>query len=164
MRPRSFSSIVKACDDTLLEGMAFMNYLVFLNPQAGELEKILSGTKSMVVKEFDPARAAGLPVSPGDNLYFLRNKAECTLRVKATVVRVLSVTNHKDDGISNILKEMQPRLQLTEDQYNDWSTKQQVILVEFGTAQKITLVHIAMEKIPDGSNWIAFEKLNLITK
>ena len=37
--------------------MTSMNYLVFLDTQAGELEKILSGVKSMVLKEFDPAQS-----------------------------------------------------------------------------------------------------------
>ena len=36
-----------------------MNHLVFLDTRAGELEKILSGTKSMIVKEEEPARSAG---------------------------------------------------------------------------------------------------------
>jgi hypothetical protein len=98
--------------------MNSMNHLVFLDTQAGELEKILSGIKSMVVKEFDPARSAGQAVRPGDNLYFLRNQDDCAVRVKATVVRVLFYTNDVDQDLSHTLKEMQPRLQLTEDQYN----------------------------------------------
>src|SRR5512137_254912 len=122
--------------------MTSMNHLVFLDTRAGELEKILSGTKSMVVKEFDPARSAGQAVRPGDNLYFLRNKDECALRVKATVIRVLFFTNNLDEDLSHTLKEMQPRLQLTEDQYNHWSTKQQVLLVEFGSAQKIGVIPV----------------------
>ena len=140
-----------------------MNHLVFLDTRAGELEKILSGTKSMVVKEFDPARSAGQPVRPGDSLYFLRNKDECALRVKATVIRVLFFTNHLDEDLSHTLKEMQTRLQLTEDQYNDWSAKKQVLLVEFGSAHKIGMIHIAPNKITDRSDWIAFEYFSLIT-
>ncbi len=50
---------------------------------------------------------------------------------KSTVVRVLFFTNNLDEDLSHILKEMQPRLQLTEDQYNYWSAKDQVLLVEF---------------------------------
>ena len=42
-----------------------MNHLVFLDTQAGELEKILSGVKSMVVKEFDPAQSAGASCKTG---------------------------------------------------------------------------------------------------
>ena len=141
-----------------------MNYLVFLEAQAGELEKILSGTKSMVVKEFDPARSARQPVSPGDSLYFLRNKDDCTLRVIATVVRVLSFTNHSDENLSRILKEMQPRLQFTEDQYNYWSVKKQVLLVEFESAHKISVIQVASHKIADRSDWIAFEAFRLITE
>ncbi len=51
-----------------------MNHLVVLDAPAGELEKILSGVKTMLVKEFDPAQTAAQPVSPGDSLYFLRDR------------------------------------------------------------------------------------------
>ena len=140
-----------------------MNQLVFLDPRAGELEKILSGIKSMLVKEFAPAQSAAHPVKTGDSLYFLRNNEECTLRVKATVVRVLFFTNNSDEDLSHTLKEMQPKLQLTEDQYNYWSAKKQVLLVEFEAAQKIDVIHVASHKITDRSGWIAFEKFSLIT-
>lgn len=140
-----------------------MKHLVFLNPSAGELEKILSGIKCMIVKEFDPARAAGPPVCPGDSLYFLRNKDGRALRVKATVVRVSVYKNHADEDLSHILKEMQPRLQLTEDQYNYWSTKEQVMLVEFDGAHKTEVIHVASNKITDRSDWIAFREFSEIT-
>lgn len=141
-----------------------MNHLVFLDSRAGELEKILSGVKSMVVKEFDPAQPTAHPVSPGDSLYFLRNKDDCALRVKATVVRVLFITIRLNEDLSHTLKEMQPRLQLTEDQYNYWSAKGQALLVEFGSAQKIGVVQVAPDKSTDRSDWIPFEAFNLITE
>ena len=141
-----------------------MNHLVFLDARAGELEKILSGVKTMVVREFDPAGSAVPPVCPGDSLFFLRSVDECTLRVKATAVRVLSFTNNSDEDLTHTLKEMQPKLQLTEDQYNHWSAKKQVVLVEFGSAQKTGVVHVAANKIRDKSGWIAFEDFNLVTE
>ena len=140
-----------------------MNYLVFLDTQAGELEKILSGVKSMVVKEIDPAQPAASPVHPGDSLYFLRDNGECAVRVQATVLRVLPAMDSLDQGLSHILKEMQPRLQLTEDQYNTWSARKQVLLVEFGSAHKIDVIHIAPYKIADRLGWIAFEEFSRIT-
>ena len=100
-----------------------MNYLVFLDPYAGELEKILSGVKSMILREFNPAQLSAQSVRPGDSLYFLRNNGDCTLRVRATVVRVLPPVNSLAEELSRTLKELQPRLQLTEDQYNYWSTR-----------------------------------------
>ena len=126
-----------------------MNHLVFLDAQAGELEKILSGVKTMLVKEIDPAQTTAHPVKPGDSLYFLRDKDDCAVRVKATVVRVLFFTNRLDEDLSHALKEMQPRLQLTEDQYNYWSAKQQVLLVEFDSAQKMSVVQVAVNIVTD---------------
>jgi hypothetical protein len=141
-----------------------MNHLVFLDKRAGELEKILSGSKTMLIKEFDPAQTAAHPVNPGDSLYFLRSNDERALRVKATVTRVLSLTNNSDQDLSHSLKEMQPRLQLTEDQYTYWSAKGQVLLVELGSAHKIGVIHIADPKIADRSDWIAFEEFGLIAE
>jgi hypothetical protein len=57
---------------------------------------------------------------------------------------------------------MQPRLQLTEDQFNYWSVKGQVLLVTFGFAQKISMIQIATETIADPSAWIAFEAFSLL--
>ncbi len=141
-----------------------MNHLVFLDGRAGELEKILSGVKTMLVKEFDPARNCACPVSPGDSLFFLRNKEECAVRGKAIVVRALLITSNSDDELSPTLKEMQPRLQLTEDQYNYWSAKERVVLVEFDSAHKIDVIPVASQEIMDRSDWVAFEAFNLVTE
>ena len=140
-----------------------MNHLVFLDPHTGELEKILSGVKTMLVKDYDPFDAISHPVNPGDSLYFLKNEEKCTLRVKAVVVRVLCLRNNLDEDLSHALKELQPKLLLTEDQYNYWSTKQAILLVEFGAADKIPLIEIYQEKVKDRSDWIPFEEFSCIT-
>ncbi len=139
-----------------------MNHLVFLDPQAGELEKILSGIKTMVLKEIDPSLPDAIPVKPGDSLYFLKNSDEYTVRVKAVVVRVLTFIDNPGDERPHLLKEMQPRLQLTENQYNYWSDKKQVLLVEFEAAAKTGVIHVSAQKINSRHGWIAFEELNLI--
>jgi predicted RNA-binding protein len=140
-----------------------MNYLVILEARAGELEKILSGVKSMVIKEFIPEPYTDQPIKPGDSLYFLRNNAERDLRVKATVVGTFLVTNNINEDLSRCIKEMQPRLQLTEEQYAYWSTKKQVLLVEFEAAQKIGVIHLALDELKARSNWIAFEAFSILT-
>lgn len=140
-----------------------MNHLVFLDAHAGEFEKIVSGTKSMILKELDPSRPAGQAISRGDSLYFLRHRDDCALRVQATVVRVFNFSNQPGEDQSHFLKEMQPRLLLTEDQYNHWAAKQAVLLVEFELATKISVIEISLEKVKDRSDWIAFEEFSSVT-
>lgn len=141
-----------------------MNHLVVLDAQAGELEKILSGLKTMLVKENDPSHSTQCTVNPGDVLYFLRNKNDSAPRVRATVVRILHLSELSSIELLHALKEMQPRLQLTEDQYGYWSVQRQFSLVEFESAHKINIIHLAPDIIRDGSSWIAFEDLSLITR
>ena len=141
-----------------------MNHLVFLDAQAGELEKILSGVKTMLVKEFDFIHVPAHPVNPGDTLYFLRDKDDCAIRVKATVVRTLPTTNHLGEGISQTLKEMQPKLQFTEDQFSCWSAKQQVLFVEFDSARKIEAIQIILKNTANKSDWIAFKQFSIVTE
>jgi len=140
-----------------------MNHLVFLDAHAGELEKIVSGTKSMVLKELNPSRPAGQAIRRGDTLYFLRHRNDCTLRVRAAVVRVFHFSNQPGEDLSHFLKEMQTRLALTEDQYNYWSEKRAIFLVEFEAATKIPVIEISREKVKDRSDWIAFEEFSCIT-
>ncbi len=141
-----------------------MNFLVFLDTRAGELEKILSGVKSMILKEIDSEKPEEHPAKPGDSLYFLRNNDECAVRVKATVVRVLLCDDSLDEDLSHILKESQAKLQLTEDQYNYWSAKRQATFVEFESAQKIPEFHITPGKITDRTRWIASEEICQVTE
>jgi hypothetical protein len=140
-----------------------MNHLVILDTSAGELEKILSGIKKMIVKEFDPSQSSAYDVRPGDSLYFLRDNGECTLRVKANVVQVLRIENGSAQDLPQTLKELQPKLQFTEDRYNYWLAKKPVMLVEFECALKISAIQIALDKIKDRSNWLAFDEFSKIT-
>ncbi len=139
-----------------------MNYLVFLDTHAGELEKILSGVKCMLVREIKSSQSSLCPVSQGDSLYFLRDKDDHALRVKAIVVRVSFFINGLDEELPHALKELQPRLQLTEDQYNYWSAKQQVLLIEFDCAQKIGVIQVAENIVTDRADWIPFEEFSQI--
>lgn len=140
-----------------------MNHLVYLDSRAGELEKILSGVKHMVIKAIGHESSDVFPVKPGDSLYFLRDKDDCDVRVKATVVRVSLFDRKLDVDLSHYLKEQQPKLQLTEEQFNYWSTKKQVLLVEFEAAQKVGIVHLALDELKVRSNWIAFEAFSILS-
>jgi hypothetical protein len=141
-----------------------MNHLVYLDARAGELEKILSGVKTMLVKEFDPAQTIALYVNPGDSLYFLRDQDDSAVRVKASVVRVLNFTKTFEEDPLDTLKEMQPKLQLTEDQFNFWAGKEYIQLVEFEAAQKINMIHVASRKTTGSMDWLAFEAISQITE
>jgi hypothetical protein len=139
-----------------------MNHLVFLNAHARELEAILSGVKTMAIIENDPTQSPVSDVNSGDCLYFMRGQEECVVRVQATVVRVQNLIADAGEDLSHTLKELQPRLHLTEEQYNTWSVKQNLLLVEFKSAQKTSVIQVAPRYGTDLSKWVAFEDFSQI--
>ncbi len=141
-----------------------MNHIVFLDPKTGELEKILSGVKSMLIKELNTESTEPHPVHCGDTLYFLRSDIDDSLRVKAHVVRVYPMTHALEYDLPSLLKEFQMKLQLTSDQFTFWTNQDQVLLVEFKAAQKIDLIRLDKQKITKKSNWIPFEDPQEIAK
>ena len=118
----------------------------------------------MLARGSDPGQPTSQPVSPGDSLFFLRDTDDGAVRVRATVTRVLLQTSSNDEDLTQSLKEMQPRLQLTEGQYNHWAARRQVLLVEFENARKMNVIRVTPNRIPDPSGWIAFGELREITE
>lgn len=134
-----------------------MNHLVTLDARSGDLEKILSGVKSMLVRDLDFENSVTTPIAPGDNIYFLRSNGEKILRVSATIVGVHKCTNSLNEDLSSFLKEMQPKLQLTEAQFRYWSGKERVQLIEFTSAQKVKVILTSPNKAIEQSEWIVFD-------
>lgn len=128
-----------------------MNFLIYLDAEAGELEKILSRVKTMIIKEFDQTQPDTCQVKPGDTLFFLKSRDDTLLRVKATVTMTIPMLDSLDGELCQVLKELQPKLQLTKAQFSFWSTKKQVILVEFSGADKINAVRIAAKNDTPGT-------------
>jgi hypothetical protein len=115
------------------------------------------GDHNLVVTDFDPTQPGAPSVAPGDSLYFLRDNGERDVRVKAVVVRVAALVSSPERDLAQALKELQAKLQLDEAQYCCWSAREQALLVEFESAHKISVIHVAPDKITDRSDWIVFE-------
>lgn len=115
----------------------------------------------MILKDLDNANIPPYPVQPGDNLYFMRDQKETTLRVKASVIGVCYSSTDSTDDLSPVLKEMQSRLQLTEEQFHFWSTKKRIQLVEFSSAHKIEGIQLSTQGLIDQCGWIAFDDFRI---
>jgi hypothetical protein len=77
-----------------------LDHVIYLDAAANELENLLSGEKSMIIRGAAGRKLPHVRVNLGDTLYFLNNNAEGLIRAKANVVSVhnsekLSVTDSK---------------------------------------------------------------------
>ena len=62
-----------------------MDHIVYLDHQAKELENLLSGQKTMIIRGAMGRKLPHGRVDVGDTLYFIRNNSEGLIRAKALV-------------------------------------------------------------------------------
>lgn len=119
------------------------------------LDKILEGTKTMVVRGAAGRKIPHSRVFEGEKLYFME-KGSSKITVAATVSKVENYIKLSEDEIKKILEENQPKLNLSEKQKVRWH-KKCLCLVEFSDVEKIEPLEFDHQSNMD--DWLIVEKI-----
>ncbi|EMJ5407395.1 hypothetical protein [Clostridioides difficile] len=119
------------------------------------LDKILSGTKTMVIRGAAGRKIPHSRVFENELLYFME-KGTGKISAKATVKKVENYVKLTEDEISKILNENQPKLNLSEKQKVRWH-KKCLCLVEFENVEEITSLDFDHQGNMD--DWLIVEKI-----
>ncbi|HBE9551699.1 hypothetical protein [Clostridioides difficile] len=119
------------------------------------LDKILAGTKTMVIRGAAGRKIPHSRVFEDELLYFME-KGTGKISAKATVKKVENYVKLTEDEISKILNEKQPKLNLSEKQKVRWH-KKCLCLVEFENVEEITPLDFDHQGNMD--DWLIVEKI-----
>ncbi|HIF5094023.1 TPA: hypothetical protein ACX2AA_002473, partial [Clostridioides difficile] len=119
------------------------------------LDKILDGTKTMVIRGAAGRKIPHSRVFEDELLYFME-KGTAKISAKATVKKVENYVKLTEDEISKILNENQPKLNLSEKQKVRWH-KKCLCLVEFENVEEITPLDFDHQGNMD--DWLIVEKI-----
>ncbi|EGT3687261.1 TPA: hypothetical protein KN209_002022 [Clostridioides difficile] len=119
------------------------------------LDKILAGTKTMVIRGAAGRKIPHSRVFEDELLYFME-KGTAKISAKATVEKVENYVKLTEDEISKILNENQPKLNLSEKQKVRWH-KKCLCLVEFENVEEITPLDFDHQGNMD--DWLIVEKI-----
>ena len=119
------------------------------------LDKILAGTKTMVIRGAAGRKIPHSRVFEDELLYFM-DKGTAKISAKATVKKVENYVKLTEDEISKILNENQPKLNLSEKQKLRWH-KKCLCLVEFENVEEITPLDFDHQGNMD--DWLIVEKI-----
>lgn len=119
------------------------------------LDKILAGTKIMVIRGAAGRKIPHSRVFEDELLYFME-KGTGKISAKATVKKVENYVKLTEDEISKILNENQPKLNLSEKQKVRWH-KKCLCLVEFENVEEITSLDFDHQGNMD--DWLIVEKI-----
>ncbi len=120
-----------------------------------ELELILAGTKTMVVRGAAGRKIPHSRVFPGDTLYFME-KGTKKITAKAVAGEVQNHVKLTDEEIDKILDENQGKLRLTAKQKDRWH-KKCLCLVEIKEVEEIAPLEFDHQGNMD--DWLIIDKI-----
>lgn len=119
------------------------------------LDKILSGTKTMIVRGAAGRKIPHSRVFAGETLYFME-KGTARICVKAEVRDVQNYVKLSEEEIDKVLNENQPKLNLSEKQKSRWH-KKCLCLVEFDQVESIP--ELEFEHQGNMDDWLILDKI-----
>lgn len=119
------------------------------------LDKILAGTKTMIVRGAAGRKIPHSRVFEGERLYFME-KGSREITASAVVKAVQNYVKLSDEEITETLADNQSKLNLSDKQKTRWH-KKCLCLVEFGDVEKIA--PLAFEHQGNMDDWLILEKI-----
>ena len=119
------------------------------------LDKILAGTKTMVVRGAAGRKIPHSRVFAGERLYFME-KGSALITATATVKTVQNYVKLTDDEITKVLEENESKLNLSEKQKTRWH-KKCLCLVEFESVKEIE--PLKFEHQGNMDDWLIIDKI-----
>ena len=119
------------------------------------LDKILNGSKTMIVRGAAGRKIPHSRVFKGETLYFMQ-KGTTDICAMATVKEVKNYQKLDDEEITRVLEENQPKLNLSDKQKIRWH-KKFLCLVEFENLEEIEPLEFDHQGNMD--DWLIIEKI-----
>ncbi|MCD4753287.1 MAG: hypothetical protein K8R40_09470 [Anaerolineaceae bacterium] len=131
-----------------------MDHVVYVDAKANELEKILSGEKSIILRGAAGRKLPYGRVEVGDILYFIRNNSEGLIQAKAQVDNVYN-SEKMDKGTSAaLIEEHLENLQLSPAQLKRWSGKRYLVLITITNPEAVTPFGIDKSEFGNMDDWL----------
>jgi hypothetical protein len=132
-----------------------MVHLVYCDDKENVLEKILDGSKTMIIRAAAGRKIPHSRVFEGEEFYFMK-KGSAKIATTATVKSVQNFIKLSEDEIVKVLNDNQGKLNLSKKQQERWH-KKCMCLVEFENVSEINPLDFEHQGNMD--DWLILEKV-----
>jgi hypothetical protein len=139
-----------------------MDHIVFLDSGARELENLVNGNKSMIIRGGAGRKIPHGRVSEGDVLYFIINNGESSVRAKGVVSSVFNTEKLTvEESFETIIKN-QDKLQLPDEQFEKIAGKSYLVLIGIDDIEEIKPFRINQSGFANVGDWIPVGEIETI--
>lgn len=136
-----------------------MDHVVYIDAKARELEQLLDGSKSMIIRGAAGRKLPHGRVNAEDILYFINNNSKGEIRAKGLVTYVLNSEKMTPEESRELVNEYQSKLRLTDKQLEKWAGKRYIVLIEVGEVQSVQPFNIDKSGYGNMDDWLPVESI-----
>lgn len=141
-----------------------MDHIVYLDAKSNELEKLLDGTKTMIIRGATGRKMPYGRVNKGDKLFFIKNNAEGLIKANADVYHVFNSDKLTPEKSIELVNKNKKKLNLTETQFKKWAGKRYLVFIELKNIKEIKPLKIDKTNYGNMDDWIPVEDIKNILK
>jgi hypothetical protein len=131
-----------------------MDHVVFVDVKDQELNKLLAGTKRMLIRGAAGRKLPHGRVNPGDRLFFIQNNGEGMIRASAVVSFVLNSEKLSETESQQMVEQYQPELQLGSAQLKRWSGKRYLVFIRVDEIKAVEPFTIDRSEYSNMDDWL----------
>lgn len=147
-----------------MAGEIKMDHVVYLDAKANEFEKLINGSKSMIIRGATGRKLPYGRVNEGDVLYFINNNSEGVVKAKAIVDSVFNSDKMTTEESVALVKKHQDKLNLSESQFKKWAGKRYIVLIGLKKIEEIKSFAIDKSNYGNMDDWLPVEKISSVKK
>jgi hypothetical protein len=137
-----------------------MDHVVYTDAKEKEMEALISGAKTMIIRGAAGRKLPYGRVKTGDTLYFIDNDGEGKVRAKADVTSVYNSYKLTEDESVSLVEKNLDKLKLTEKQFKRWAGKRYIVLIEVGNTKAIEPFGIDKSDFGNMDDWLLVGNIN----
>lgn len=136
-------------------------HLVYLNKEGKELDKMLTGEKSMIIRGAAGRKSPlGGRAKVGDSTYFVETGGNMTVTHKGIISKVIESEKMTPDESIDFIKGFEDKLNLSKKQYERWAGKKFLAVYEISNLKEIQPFQYNREKNMD--DWVITDDISKI--
>ncbi|MGI6701173.1 MAG: hypothetical protein ACOX3U_01725 [Christensenellales bacterium] len=141
-----------------------MDHIVYLDAKERELNKLISGEKSMIIRGAAGRKLPYGRVYPGEILWFIENSGDGLVKCRATVKKVLNSEKLTEQESRQLISINQSTLCLSPNQIKRWGGKRYLVLIEVESLQLITPFAVDRSNYGNMDDWLPTDDIESIKK
>ena len=140
-----------------------MDHVVCLDAGARELENLVNGNKSMILRGADVRDLPYGTVNEGDKLYFITSAGEGEVKARATVSNVFkSGKLSVEESFETIIRN-QDKLQLPDNQFDRLAGKKYLVLIGISDIEEIEPFRINRTGFTYPDDWFPIGNIDIVS-